>query len=107
MTKPSFNVHAEQTIEELMESMTQVEALDDFDMDIIGGVFTVDFEDGTKIIVNRQEPLEQLWLASPEGPAHFDYNDDAGEWQNDKTGESLVATLERVLSKKLGQPISL
>ena len=49
--------------------MTIEERLDDWDGDsdidceINGGVLTISFENGSKIIINRQEPLHQVWLA--------------------------------------------
>jgi CyaY protein len=107
MSTPSFSIHAEQTVEDLMSRLEEIDALEDCDMDIIDGVFELEFDDGSKLIINRQEPVQQLWLASPEGPAHFGYNADTGEWENDKTGESLKGTLERVLSQKTGSAITL
>jgi hypothetical protein len=50
--------------------MTIEERLDDWDGDsdidceINGGVLTLSFENGSKIIINRQEPLHQVWLAT-------------------------------------------
>lgn len=50
--------------------MTIEERLDDWDGDsdidceINGGVLTISFENGSKIIINRQEPLHQVWLAT-------------------------------------------
>jgi len=107
MTTPSFALLAEQTIEDLMARLETINALDDCDLDLIDGVFELEFEDGAKLVINRQAPVEQLWLASPEGPAHFGYNTQSGEWENDKTGESLTATLERVLSARTGANIRL
>ncbi len=107
MSPSSFSVHAEQTLEDLMQRMEALDALSDLDMDIIDGVFTLEFEDGTHIIINRQEPLEQIWLASPEGPAHYGYSEDDAAWLDDKTGEGLIQTLNRVLSQKLDLPINL
>lgn len=107
MSTPSFSLHAEQTVEDLMSRLEEIDALEDCDMDIIDGVFELEFDDGSKVIINRQAPVEQLWLASPEGPAHFGYNAASGEWENDKTGESLTRTLERVLSQKTGSAITL
>lgn len=53
--------------------MTIEERLDDWDGDsdidceINGGVLTISFENGSKIIINRQEPLHQVWLATKQG----------------------------------------
>lgn len=107
MAQPSFLLLAEQTIEDLMARIEAVDALADVDLHLIDGVLTVGFEDGSKLILNRQEPVSQLWLASPEGPAHFGYDAAADDWRNDKTGESLLTTLERVLGHKVGKPVRL
>lgn len=107
MPASSFSVHAEQTLEELMQRMEALDALSDLDMDIIDGVFTLEFEDGSQVIINRQEALEQIWLASPEGPAHYGYSEAEAAWLDDKTGEDMIQTLNRVLSQKLDQPITL
>ncbi|CAG0908459.1 unnamed protein product [Cyprideis torosa] len=86
-------------MEDLLDRMESFEALDDLDMDLIDGVLTVTFEDNSKVIINRQEPVRQLWLASPEGPAHF-AQDEAGAWLNIKTSDDFYDTLSRVFSDK-------
>ncbi len=103
----SFAVRASETLEDLRERLEACEALDDADMDIIDGVLTLVLEDDTQIIINRQEPLEQIWLASPLGPAHFAWSEADGEWRDDRTGKPLLATLEEALSGKLGVPVRL
>jgi CyaY protein len=107
MAEISFSLHAEQTLEALLERMSEFDALADLDMDIIDGVLTLEFEDGGKVILNRQEAASQIWLASPEGPAHFGYDADQDAWLNDRTGESLTDTLNRVLSQHTGEEIRL
>ncbi|MFW5453043.1 iron donor protein CyaY [Thioalkalivibrio sulfidiphilus] len=107
MADISFSLHAEQTLESLLERMSEFDALADLDMDIIDGVLTLEFEDGGKLILNRQEAASQIWLASPEGPAHFGYDADRDAWLNDRTGESLTDTLNRVLSAGCGETIRL
>ncbi|TVQ72849.1 MAG: iron donor protein CyaY [Chromatiaceae bacterium] len=107
MNQVSFSVQAEQTLEELMERMSAVDELADLDMDIVDGVLTIEFDDRSKLILNRQEPLRQIWLASPEGPAHFGHDAESDQWLDDKEGHELVATLQRVLGIKLGTDIRL
>lgn len=71
--------------------MTIEERLDDWDGDsdidceINGGVLTISFENGSKIIINRQEPLHQVWLATKQGGYHFDLKGD--EWVCDRSGK--------------------
>lgn len=107
MTQPSFALQAEQTLEDLMERMGAVDALADLDMDLVDGVLTVEFDDGGQLILNRQEAVRQLWLASPEGPAHFRFDADEGQWLDERSDDELVSVLQRVLGHKLGQNIRL
>lgn len=107
MNQASFAVRAQQTIEDILERMEAQDSLADLDLDLIDGILTVEFEDGSQLILNRQEAAEQLWLASPEGPAHFSYDPNSDEWVNDRTGDPLFKTLERVIGDKLGEAILL
>ncbi len=107
MAELSYAVRAAQLLDTILEQLENHDALEDLDMDLIDGVLTVEFEDGGKLIINRQEPVEQIWLASPLGPAHFDFDAAEGQWINDRSGEPLVSTLERAFSEKLGEEIEL
>jgi len=107
MAELSFAVRAAQALEALMERIEAHSALDDLDVDLVDGVLKIEFDDGAQIIINRQEPLEQLWVASPLGPAHFGFDAERGEWFDDRTGVSLTETLEKALSLKTGAVIRL
>ncbi len=107
MADASFSVVASRLLEDLMERMEAVEALEDADIDLIDGILTVEFDDGSQIILNRQEAARQIWLVSPLGPAHFGFDAASGQWRDDRGGAPLTDTLERALSAKLGQPVRL
>jgi len=103
----SFSVQVVEFLENLVESMESEEALDDLDFDLIDGVLTVDFGDGSQIIINRQEAAGQIWVASPLGPAHFSFDPGQQLWLDDRSGESLMTTLEKAFSHKLGHAVSM
>ncbi len=107
MAELSYALRAEQLLETLLEQFEAVEALEDLDMDLIDGVLTVVFEDGAQLIINRQEPVEQIWLASPLGPAHFDFDAERQQWVNDRDGDTLHQTLEQAFGQKLGIRVEL
>jgi CyaY protein len=107
MAELSFSVHASQTLEAVLEQLEGLSACDDLDMDIVDGVLQIGFEDGGQIIVNRQEPVRQIWVASPLGPAHFSFDAGRGVWVDDKTGATLMDTLGRALTRKLGVAVTL
>ncbi len=60
----------------------------DVDIDASGNVLQLEFQDRSKIVINKQEPLHQIWVATLFGGYHFAYVDhkwidergDAGEF---------------------------
>ncbi|HBO38619.1 MAG TPA: iron donor protein CyaY [Pasteurellaceae bacterium] len=45
-----------------------------------GAVFTITFDDRSQIVINKQEPLLELWLASRLGGLHFAFKNN--QWIN-------------------------
>lgn len=58
----------------------------DIDYEINGNVITITFPNNSKIIVNTQEPLFQVWLATSKQGYHFDYVDN--QWLCIRTNQS-------------------
>ncbi|BAU77191.1 iron donor protein CyaY [Metapseudomonas furukawaii] len=85
------------------------DAFDDSDLDLdlenSGGVLTVRFENGSQVILSRQEPLRQLWVAARSGGFHFDYDADSGRWICDSSGEPLGELLGRVTREQAGEDL--
>lgn len=50
----------------------------DVDCEIQGAVMTLYFDDDSQIVINKQEAMQELWLASKLGGFHFAYRD--GDW---------------------------
>ena len=79
--------------------LTIEERLDDWD-----GDSDIDCENGSKIIINRQEPLHQVWLATRQGGYHFDLKGD--EWICDRSGETFWDLLEQAATQQAGETVS-
>jgi CyaY protein len=92
------------TLDALVETLDALDH-DAFDVDCGDGKVTLEFEDGMKLIVNRQSAANQIWLAEPGGGWHFDW--DGTAWHCDKRGVELLETLELLLSGKVGEAIAL
>lgn len=107
MAEISFSVQASRMLETIVEQLEAEPACDDLDMDIVDGVLKIAFEDGGQIIVNRQEPVRQLWVASPLGPAHFSFDSGRGAWVDARTGATLMETLSLAFTQKLGVAVTL
>jgi CyaY protein len=68
----------------------------DLDIENSAGVLTIKFVNGSQLILSRQEPLRQLWLAAPSGGFHFNYDEDEQRWSCDKSDELLSEMLARL-----------
>lgn len=89
-----------QTIEERLDDW---DGDSDIDCEINGGVLTLSFENGSKIIINRQEPLHQVWLATKAGGYHFNYRD--GVWLCDRSGQPFYQLLSEAASAQAGEEL--
>ncbi|WLH51836.1 iron donor protein CyaY [Pseudomonas tolaasii] len=74
----------------------------DVDLENSAGVLTIKFDNGTQLIFSRQEPLRQLWLAARSGGIHFDFDEESGKWQCDKSEELLGEILARLVKEQVG-----
>ncbi len=94
-------------VDELFISLE--EALDecgvDIDYETASGILTLTFVNGTKIILNKQAPLHQLWVATKFNGHHFNYQGD--EWIDERTGLEFWAFINDAASKQAGQPVTL
>jgi CyaY protein len=65
-----------------------------------GGILELGFEDGSKMIVNRQSAAHELWVAAVSGGFHFRY--EAGRWVDTRDGGELYAALSRMVGAQSG-----
>ncbi len=56
------------------------------------------------MIVNRQTPNREIWVAARSGGFHFRMKD--GEWRDTRSGEELYVSLARVLEEQGGEKIA-
>ncbi|WP_419832323.1 iron donor protein CyaY [Endozoicomonas atrinae] len=87
------------------------DAIDDSGLDIdyetSAGILTLTCEDNSKIILSRQTPLLQLWMAARSGGFHFDYDEEHGDWLLDGRGEAFLSVLNRCLTEQTGETVQL
>ena len=78
----------------------------DFDYELKpGGIVELEFENGSKIIVNRHTAAREIWLAAKSGGFHF--RPDGGRWLGTRDGADLYAVLSRCMTEQSGEPVSL
>jgi CyaY protein len=71
-----------------------------------GNVLEIEFIDnGSKIIVNSQAAMQELWVASRSGGYHYRQID--GRWINTRDNTELFASLSEMVSAQGGSQVSL
>ena len=105
MNESEFDQLADDLLIEIEDAVDASGA--DIDYDTAGGILTLEFGNGSQIIVNRQAPLRQIWVAARSGGFHFDYDADSGRWHLQGSDEDLFETLSRCCSEQSGAPVTL
>jgi CyaY protein len=105
MNESDFNQLAEDTMTAIEEAVDDCGV--DIDYDSAGGILTLEFGNGSQIIVNKQTPLSQLWVAARSGGFHFDYDSDNQCWRLQGGGEELFSCLSRYCSEQAGEEVRL
>jgi CyaY protein len=81
-----------------------VEASATLDVDLESGILTVSCADGSRIIVNRQTPNREIWVAARSGGFHFSCRE--GAWRDTRSGDELFASLSRLIAAQSGENIA-
>ena len=63
-----------------------------------GNVLTLEFENHSKIIVNSQASMQEIWVAAKTGGFHFRL--DGGRWRNTRDGTELFAALSQLIREQ-------
>jgi CyaY protein len=70
------------------------------DCDLESGILTLHCPDGGRIIVNRQTPNREIWVAARSGGFHFALRE--GAWRDTRSGDGLDASLVRIVAAQAG-----
>lgn len=104
MDERAFEALAGATLDRLAERLEEALA-DDADVELRGGILTVELETGGQFVVNRHAPTREIWLSSPvSGASHFARRGEA--WTSTRGSERLedvlAADLERAVGRRPG-----
>ncbi|ATO35145.1 Protein CyaY [Dickeya dianthicola] len=103
MNDSEFHQLADALMLKVEETLDQFDGDADIDYETNGGVMTLSFENGSKIVINRQEPMHQVWLATKGGGYHFNYQH--SRWICDRSGSDFMALLAQACSEQSGADV--
>ncbi|MBS1189215.1 MAG: cyaY [Rhodocyclaceae bacterium] len=104
MDDKEFNALADAALARIEAAVEKSGADLDFEVQP-GGVLEIEFEDGSKVIVNRHGVAREIWVAARSGGFHFRW--DGSAWRDSRDNEELMAKLSRIASQQAGDAIEL
>lgn len=104
MDDSEFNARADRTLARIEAALEACDADLDFEL-AAGGILEIEFEDGSKIIVNRHGVAREIWVAARAGGFHFRADGDL--WRDTRDGAELMEKLSRLVSQQAGQAVTL
>ncbi len=104
MEEREFNALADAMLARVEAAL---EACDiDFDFETKpGGVLELEFENGSKIIINRHTAAREIWVAAKSGGYHF--RAEGERWIGTRDGEELLAAIARCMGEQSGERVTL
>lgn len=108
MSETEFLDLAQSTLDQIEAKMDRLNDEDLLDVECkrSGNVLEIEFIDnGTKIIINSQAPMQEMWVAAKSGGFHYKRVD--GQWINTRDGSELFAALSALASAQGGVPVTL
>jgi len=70
----------------------------DIDYEGVGGLLTLTFKNLTKIIINKQAPLQEIWVATKFNGHHFQFIDT--QWIDKRNDEEFWQFISAAVSKQ-------
>ena len=104
MNESEFEALAGAALEKIERALEASGVEADFELKA-GGVLEIEFDDRSKIIVNRHGAAREIWVAARSGGFHFRW--DGAAWHDTRDGSELFAALSRLVSQQGGQPVRL
>jgi len=108
MSESEFLALAEATLNAIEAALDRLNDADLLDVECSrsGNVLEIEFIDnGSKIIVNSQAPMQELWVAAKSGGFHYKRVGDV--WRNTRDDSELFAALSIMASGQAGAEVVL
>ena len=75
----------------------------DIDTQRTGGLLELSFPNGSKIVLNAQPPLHELWMAARSGGYHYKFV--GGLWLDTRDAREFFEALSACASEQAGRPL--
>lgn len=94
MNESEFNRLADTVLARIETAVD--DCCEDADYHRSGNVLEIEFDSGSKVIVNRHDINQEIWLAAPSGGFHYAWQE--GRWLSSRDGSELFARLAELFA---------
>jgi CyaY protein len=108
MTESEYLALAEGALRSIESGIEVAAEAADVDLECTrsGNVLEIEFIDvPSKIIINTQAPMQEIWVAARAGGYHYKYRE--GQWINTRDNSELFSALSALVSAQGGKPLHL
>jgi CyaY protein len=103
MTETEFVALAERTLAAIESAVDALDA--DIEVSRSGNVLTLELDDGSRVVINSQAPMKQIWVAAKSGAHHYAWRDP--DWRDTRDDSELFEALSRLISLQGGVDVIL
>ncbi|MDZ4202498.1 MAG: iron donor protein CyaY [Gallionella sp.] len=96
MTESEFNQLADAALVRIESAADECGG--DAECNRSGNVLEIEFDNGQKIIVNRHDINQEIWVAARSGGFHYAWHD--GLWQSRRDDSELFSQLEKLFDEQ-------
>ena len=100
MTESEFNELADAIFNRIEQAIDASGSDIDIECSRNGPVLELELEDGSKVIINRHGPTQEIWLAAKSGGFHYALME--GRWFSKRDGSELFDKLAELVRQETG-----
>ncbi len=101
MTEREFNELADAVFKRIEQTIDA--SATNIECSLNGPVLELEFEDDSKVIINRHGPNQEIWLAAKSGGFHYAMLD--GQWLSRRDGSELFDKLTKLVLAGSGEAL--
>jgi len=108
MDEKEFQKQCDAAFETLRRRLEDAGDVHGFEVEGGSGKLEIQFEDAdqTRFVISPQTPVRQIWISALTTSFKLAWSDSAGAFVLEKTGETLMQLMGRILTEQLGSPVS-
>jgi len=106
MDETEFNALSEAMLKRIEQALDACGTDIDYEF-VSGGVLELEFDDASKIIINRHTAAREIWVAAKSGGFHFRYDAASARWVGTRDGVELLAALSALITAQSGESVQL